>query len=84
MPTTQVRRPQCRTVSRSCRRHTGGSCADSGLRMIRRVYGADPLLCDCGATMRVIAFLTDPPVLSQILRHLESRARPVFRTLERL
>ena len=42
--------------------------------MIRRVYEADPLLCDCGATMRVIAFLTDPPVVSQILRYLESRA----------
>jgi hypothetical protein len=42
-------------------------------RMIRRVYEADPLLCDCGATMRVISFLTDPPVIAQILRHLESR-----------
>jgi hypothetical protein len=40
-------------------------------QMIRRVYEADPLVCDCGATMRVIAFLTDPPVVSQILRHLE-------------
>jgi hypothetical protein len=44
-------------------------------RMIRRVYEADPLLCDCGATMRVISFLTDPPVVAQILRHLENRAR---------
>ena len=43
-------------------------------RMIRRVYEADPLLCDCGATMRVIAFLTDPRVVSQILRHLDNRA----------
>lgn len=44
-------------------------------RMIRRVYEADPLLCDCGTTMRVISFLTDPPVIAQILRHLENRAR---------
>jgi hypothetical protein len=43
-------------------------------QMIRRVYEADPLLCDCGATMRVISFLTDPPVVAQILRHLENRA----------
>jgi hypothetical protein len=43
-------------------------------RMIRRVYEADPLLCDCGATMRVTSFLTDPPVIAQILRHLENRA----------
>jgi hypothetical protein len=45
-------------------------------QMIRRVYEADPLLCDCGATMRVISFLTDPPVIAQILRHLENRASP--------
>jgi hypothetical protein len=43
-------------------------------RMIRRVFAADPLLCDCGETMRVISFLTDPPVIAQILRHLENRA----------
>ena len=42
-------------------------------RMIGRVYEADPLLCDCGATMRVISFLTDPPVIAQILRQLETR-----------
>jgi hypothetical protein len=42
-------------------------------RMLRRLYEADPRLCDCGATMRVISFLTDPPVVAQILRHLESR-----------
>ncbi|HVS62402.1 MAG TPA: transposase [Thermoanaerobaculia bacterium] len=74
-------------------------------RMIRRVYEADPLLCACGETMRVIAFfeasqlkgpaalepsasdarwprasagprfLTDPPVVGKILRHLEDKAR---------
>ena len=43
-------------------------------RMIRRVYEADPLLCDCGEKMRVISFLTDPRVVQKILRHLEEKA----------
>ena len=45
-------------------------------RMIRRVYEADPLLCECGETMRILSFVTDPPVVDKILRHLESRPRP--------
>jgi hypothetical protein len=63
--------PKDETVSSAHRRRLRRHWA----RMIRRVYEADPLLCDCGATMRVIAFLTDPPVVAQILRHLESRAK---------
>ena len=39
--------------------------------MIRRVYESDPLLCECGETMRVISFITDPPVVKEILDHLE-------------
>lgn len=31
----------------------------------------DPLLCHCGHQMRVISFLTDPPVVDRILKHLE-------------
>ena len=42
-------------------------------QLIRRVYEVDPLLCPCGATMRILSFLTDPPVVRQILRHLESQ-----------
>jgi hypothetical protein len=41
--------------------------------MIRRIYEVDPLLCACGETMRILSFLTDPPVVDKILRHLESR-----------
>jgi hypothetical protein len=43
-------------------------------QLIRRVYEVDPLLCPCGATMRILSFLTDPPVVRQILRHLESQS----------
>lgn len=45
-------------------------------RLIRRIYEADPLLCQCGHQMRVISFLTDPPVVDKILRHLEQKGSP--------
>jgi hypothetical protein len=44
--------------------------------MIRRVYEIDPLVCpECGGEMRVVAFITDPPVIKKILDHLARRAR---------
>jgi hypothetical protein len=46
----------------------------SWAEMIRRVYEIDPLVCpECGGEMRVVAFITDPPVIKKILDHL---ARP--------
>ena len=40
-------------------------------RLIRKVYLADPLTCPkCGDTLRIIAFIEDPPVIEKILRHL--------------
>jgi hypothetical protein len=40
--------------------------------MIRKVYEVDPLLCpECGATMRVIAFITDFSVVDRIINHLK-------------
>ena len=41
--------------------------------MIRRIDEADPLLCDCGEQMRVLSFLTDPPVVQKILAHFASK-----------
>ncbi len=41
-------------------------------QLIRRIYEADPLLCTCGAQMRVISFITEPPVVRKILEHLQS------------
>ena len=38
--------------------------------LIRRIYESDPLLCTCGAQMRVLSFITEPPVVRKILEHL--------------
>lgn len=43
-------------------------------RLIRRVYEADPLLCECGQQMRIISFLTEPAVVDKILAHLAQNA----------
>jgi len=38
--------------------------------MIRKVYEVDPLVCPkCGATMKIIAFLTDYTVVDKIINH---------------
>jgi hypothetical protein len=43
----------------------------SWARMIRRIYGVDPLTCPrCGDTMKVLAYIHDPEVIERILRHL--------------
>ena len=38
--------------------------------LIRRVYEVDPLLCPCGATMRIVAVITERSVITKILAHL--------------
>ncbi|MGK2858304.1 MAG: hypothetical protein ACSLFQ_13970, partial [Thermoanaerobaculia bacterium] len=38
--------------------------------LIRRVYEADPLVCACGATMRIVAVITERSVITKILAHL--------------
>jgi hypothetical protein len=40
-------------------------------RLIQKVYEVDPMLCPhCGAEMRVMALIEDPPIIEKILRHL--------------
>jgi len=40
--------------------------------MIRKVYEFDPLVCPhCGGQMKVIAFLTDYPVVDRIINYLK-------------
>ena len=41
-------------------------------RLIRKIFEADPLLCTCCGRMRIVSFITDPPVVDRILRHLKS------------
>jgi hypothetical protein len=45
--------------------------------LLARVYGVLPLLCTgCGCQMKILAFLTDPPVVSSILLHLDLHHLP--------
>jgi len=40
--------------------------------MIRKVYEVDPLICpNCQGQMKVIAFITDYPVVDRIIHHLK-------------
>ncbi len=43
----------------------------SWARLIRKVFEVDPLLCKCGAEMKIIAVLTDPKVVDRIILHLQ-------------
>ena len=43
-------------------------------RLIRKVFEVDPLLCKCGAEMKIIAVLPDPKVVDHIIRHLDKNA----------
>ena len=51
----------------------------SWAQLIKRVYLTDPLKCECGGTLRVIAFITEHKAVQKILDHLkgfETRSRP--------
>ena len=40
--------------------------------LLARIYGVLPLLClGCGGQMKILAFLTNPPIVSAILLHLD-------------
>jgi len=42
--------------------------------LIRRVFELDPLLCPCGGSFHVVAFITEPRVVRKILDHLNANA----------
>jgi Putative transposase/Transposase zinc-binding domain len=45
--------------------------------LLARIYEVLPLLCPaCGSQMKILAFLTDPPVVRAILLHLDFPHRP--------
>ena len=52
--------------------------------LIRRIYEADPLLCTCGAPMRVLSFVTEPPAIRKILVQLKSTGGEAARAPPRL
>jgi len=50
-------------------------------QLIKRVYLTDPLVCECGGTLRVVAFIFEQNAIRKILEHLRktnthSRAPP--------
>jgi hypothetical protein len=50
-------------------------------RLSRKILEVDPLLCSCGAEMKIVSILTQPRIVDRILRHLRShlcRARDPF------
>ena len=45
--------------------------------LLARIYACFPLLCpQCGGTMRIIAFITEPPAIKAILTHLGEPIAP--------
>jgi hypothetical protein len=51
------------------------SRSGSWARLLRRILEADPLLCPrCGVEMRIVAVITEPQVVNQILRSLSGVA----------
>jgi hypothetical protein len=52
----------------------------SWARLLKRVYQVEPLKCDCGGTLRVIAFITQQKLITEILQHLEkTKTKPESR-----
>jgi hypothetical protein len=59
--------------------------------IVKTHLGDWPLVCSCGARMRILSFITDPRIVDRILRHrrsdrcrtedpFEPRAPPLSRT----
>jgi hypothetical protein len=46
----------------------------SWARLIKKIFEVDPLLCVCGAEMKIVSIITDFRVVDRILRHLRSQA----------
>ena len=48
----------------------------SWARLIQKVWEISPMTCPrCGGEMRVVAVITDPAVIDEILRHIEKKGR---------
>ena len=61
-------------------KHSGFN-VDGSVRVIKKIYEVDPLLCpECSGPMRIIAFIEEQEVIRKILKHLklweESEPRP--------
>ena len=49
--------------------------------LLRRIFEVEPLRCPrCGHAMRIVACITQPPVIDQILTHVQRRATAPHRS----
>ncbi len=54
----------------------GSSKRSAWARLIKKVYGIDPLICEkCGSEMRIVAFIMDPEQIDRIIQHLINKGR---------
>lgn len=48
-------------------------------RLIQKVYETDPMICpQCGSEMKIVAVITDPASIMNILDHLKSKGLPPY------
>lgn len=42
-------------------------------RLLPKIFEVDPMLCSCGAQMKIVSVITGARVVDRILRHLQSK-----------
>ena len=54
----------------------GSAKRSAWARLIKKVYGINPLICEkCGSEMRIVAFIMDPEQIDRIMQHLINKGR---------
>ena len=54
----------------------GSAKRSAWARLINKVYGINPLICEkCGSEMRIVAFIMEPEQIDRIMQHLINRGR---------
>jgi len=54
----------------------GGAKRSAWARLINKVYGINPLICNrCGSEMRIVAFIIEPEQIDKIMEHLKKNGR---------
>ena len=54
----------------------GSAKRSAWARLINKVYGINPLVCEkCGSTMQIVAFIMDPEQIDRIMKYLIKKGR---------
>jgi hypothetical protein len=54
----------------------GGVKRSAWARLIKKVYGINPLICEkCGSEMQIVAFIIEPEKIDRIIQHLKKQGR---------